>query len=176
MLAPSMAGFASAPVEVGTKGNKIRCSPDAKRIRCPPFRPVDAWRRRKSDGHVSGKLLAPPNGSLSFLAPRASACMARQRGCMHREAGNWNRRGRGFGFWQRTAAAAYSNLGRCRRLLHLARRATSSIWPADVAVEVRTRRLIRVKKYSSLQSSALCNSSFAIFTRATKSHAEYPKH
>ena len=72
-------------------GNKIRCSPDAKRIRCPPFRPVDAWRRRKSDGHVSGKLLAPPNGSLSFLAPRASACMARQRGCMHREAGNWNR-------------------------------------------------------------------------------------
>jgi len=72
-------------------GNKIRCCPDAKRIRCPPFRPVDAWRRRKSDGHASGKLLVPPNGSLSFLAPRASACMARQRGCMHREAGNWNR-------------------------------------------------------------------------------------
>ena len=27
--------------------NKIRCCPDAKRIRCPPFRPVDAWRRRE---------------------------------------------------------------------------------------------------------------------------------
>ena len=62
--------------------------------------------------------------------------MAQQRGCMHREAGNWNRRGRGFGFWQRTVAAAYFNLGRRHRLLHLARRTS--------AVEAQTRRRRRL--------------------------------